>query len=429
MRHGASFQYLRQYPFLQTEPWAVIELSQTDTWLVVALAHTDAKFRHALDDYFSMYRSNLRASQLLPSIHATVFEVQNASARDRIEFLKIVSKWGTEDMIAPFLGTALDLDESYRNERTPWLRLSYLSKSVRWGNLDTFKTLLEAGACPTRALIYLSRHPGSLPPCEKPELRKSMILALAERAQPKHMQDKDEEVLALLLRTHEVRRYCSRAADLLIDRFILQRSDEIKNQSETLRNRCILIAMFLDLPQILELFKNQGLLVCGHKSIGKILGGQSVFIKSDVAGNYTWLNLAVDFGLLSCVKLFIENGADCTQVNACGRTALDMAEDYVSRSHPRAATKLHIWPCQPPQRYVSAEDDRESLTALQLAAHSQSAILVSGSRRHEHRKSKESEHIQVNRMWLHKRNEPNCSYIEVNANEHSSLDYIDAANF
>ena len=405
------------------------ELSQTDRWLFVALEHSDAKFRNALQDYLSMYRSGLRALQLLPSIRATVFEVQNASARDRIEFLKIVSKWGTGDMIAPFLGTALDLDESYSNERTTWLRLSYLSKAVKWGNLDTFQTLLEAGACPTRALIYVSRHPGSLPPCEKSELRKSMMLALAERAQPQDLQDKDEEVLALLLRTYEVRTYCSRAADLLINRFILQRFHEIENQSETLRNRCILFAMFLGLPQILELFNNHGLLVCGHKTIGKILGGQSVFIKGDVAGNYTWLTLAVDFGLVSCVKLFIDNGADCTQIDPCGRTALDMVEDYVSRPHPRAATKLHIWPCQPSQRCVSAEDDQESLAALRLAAHSQSAVLVSGSRRREHGKSRESEHTQVNRTWLHKSNEPNCSYIEVNTNEHCSSDYICAANF
>ena len=424
MRHGASFQYLRQYPFLQTEPWAVTELSQTDKWLVVVLEHTDAKFRDALQDYLSIYRPGLRASQLLPTIRTTVLEVQNASARDRIEFLKIVCKWGTGDMVAPFLGTALDLDESYRNEQTPWLRLSYLSKAVKCGNVDTFQTLLEAGACPTRGLIYLSRHSGSSPPCAKPEMRKSMMLALAERAQPKHLQGKDEEVLALLLRTHEVRRYCSRAADLLIDRFMFQQLHEIKNQSETLRLRCILIAMFLGLPQILERFSSHGLLVCGHMSIGKILGGQSVFIKGDVAGNHTWLTLAVDFGLVSCVKLFTDNGADCTRLDPCGRTALDVAEDYVSRPHPRAATKLHFWPCQPPQRWVSAEEDQESLAALRLAAPSQSAGLVSGSRRREHGKGKGSEHMQVNRMWLHKRNELNWSYAEVNANEHCSLDAI-----
>ena len=405
------------------------ELSQIDRWLVVALEHTDAKFHNAVQDYLSMYRSGLRASQLLPSIRATVFQVQNASARDRIEFLKIVSKWGTGDMIAPFLGNALDLDESYSNERTTWLRLSYLSKAVKWGNPDTFQTLLQAGACPTRGLIYLSRHPGSLPPCEKPELRKSMMLALAERAQPEHLQGKDEEVLALLLRTHEVRRCCSRAADLLIDRFILQRFHEIKNQSEMLRNMCILIAMFLGLPQILELFDSHGLLISGHKSIGKVLGGQSVIIKGGMAGNYTWLTLALEFGLVSCVKLFLDNGADCTQLDPCGRTALDMAEDYVSRPHPRAATKLHIWPCQPPQRCVSTEDDQECLAALRLAAHTQSANFVPSLRHREHGKSKESEHTQVNRTWLHQRNEPNLSYIEVDANERCSLDYTCAANF
>ena len=111
-------------------------------------------------------------------------------------------------MITPFLGPALDLDERYSNEQTTWLRLSYLSKAVKWGNLDTFQTLLEAGACPWRALIYLSRHPSSLPHCEKPGSRKSMLLALAERAQPEHLQGREEELLALLLRTHEVRRYC-----------------------------------------------------------------------------------------------------------------------------------------------------------------------------------------------------------------------------
>ncbi len=427
MRHGASFQCLRQYPFRQTEPWAVNELSQTDRWLVVALQHSDENFRNALNDYISMYRSGFRASQLLPSICATVFEVQNASARDRIEFLKIVCKWGTANMIAPFLGTALDLDESHSNERTPWLRLSYLSKAVRWGNLDIFQTLLEAGACPTQALIYLSRHPDSLPPCEKLEIRKGMMLALVERAQPNHLQGKDEDVLALLLRTHEVRKYCSEAADFLIDRFILRRFHEIRDQSETLRSRCILIAMFLGLPHILEHFNDHGMLLCGHEPIGKILGGQSLFIKGDVANNHTWLTLAVDFGLVSCVKLFIENGADCTRRAPCGRTALEMAEDHVSTPHPRAATQLHFWPCQPPQRYVSTQDDRESLTALRLAANFQSVGLVLDSRRHEHETSVESKHTLVDETWLQNGNELKGSYHKVNANVGRSLDYFGAA--
>jgi hypothetical protein len=422
MRHGASFQCLRQYPFLQTEPWAVDELSQTDRWLVVALQHADENFRNALNDYLSMYRSGLRASQLLPSICATVFEVQNASARDRIEFLKIVCKWGTTDMIAPFLGTALDLDESHSNERTPWLRLSYLSKAVRWGNLDIFQTLLEAGACPAQALIYLSRHPDGLPPCEKLEIRKGMMLSLVERARPNHLQGKDEDVLALLLRTHEVRKYCSEAADLLINRFILQRLHEIKYQSETLRSRCISIAMFLGLSHILEHFNDHGILLCGHEPIGKILGGQSLFIKGDVANNHTWLTLAVDFGLVSCVKLFIENGADCTRRAPCSRTALEMAEDHVSTPHPRAATQLHFWPCQPPQRSVSTKVDWEILAALRIAIKSQSAGPVPGSQRPEHKTSAESKHAMVDETWLQNGNKLNWSYHEVNANVFRSLD-------
>lgn len=47
-----------------------------------------------------------------------------------------------------------------------------------------------------------------------------------------------------------------------------------------------------------------------------------------------------------------------------GRIPVNMAKDFVAGEHPRAATKLYIWPYQPPQRYPSAEDDDAVLAAL-----------------------------------------------------------------
>lgn len=174
-----------------------------------------------IDPFFraSQVHQNLSAIYDLNDI---VEEVKSASTRDRIEFLKIISKWGTGDMMVPFIKAGLDLDEESSNKRTPWLRLSYLSKAIRWGNPDMFPTLLDAGACPTQALIYLSRRADSLPQCEYPESRKQMILTLVKGAEPRRIEEDDEKLFALLLRTDDIRRYSSTAADGLIEKIVVQ---------------------------------------------------------------------------------------------------------------------------------------------------------------------------------------------------------------
>ena len=380
MRHGASFECLREYLFRQPEPWMATELLPIDRWLVGILQHVDTSFRKALLDYTNQYRSIFGASRVHQNLSAIynlndiVAEVKSASTRDRIEFLKIISKWGTGDMMVPFIKAGLDLDEESSNNRTPWLRLSYLSKAVRWGNPDMFRTLLDADACPTRALIYLSRHSDYLPRCKYPESRKQMMLTLVKRAEPRRIEGDDEKLLALLLRTDDIRRYSSAAADDLIEKFVLQRHN-IRIQSQELLNSYIIATVFLDIPQVLQYFYRNGIRVNGDEPIGKVLCGQRVSIKSDVVGKYTWLTFAVHLGRASIVKLFIENGADCMISDPCGRTALDLVKDYVSKPHPRATTGLYIWPYQPPQRFVSAEDDQKILATLQLTANTEPRLV------------------------------------------------------
>lgn len=380
MRNGASFACLREYLFRQPEPWIANEFLPIDRWLVGILEYSDGKFRKALQNYVKQYRSVFPASQVhqnlsvVFNINTIVAEVKNASTRDRVEFLKVISKWGTRDMIVPFIRAGLDLDEKSGNKQTPWLRLSYLSKAFRWGNLETFQTLLDAGACPTQALLYLSRHPNSLPQCKHPAT-KQMMLKLVGGAEPRHLEEDDERLLALLLRTDHVRRYCSAAADGLIEKFILQRHDIIKSRSKELLNSYILAIIFLDLPQVLQYLYCNGFQIDGNKPIGKVLGGKHVSIKGDVVGKYTWLTFAIHLARASSVKLLVEMGADCVRPDPCGRTALDMVNDYISGPHPRAATGLYIWPYQPPQRLVFAEDDQETLAALQLTTSTQTGLI------------------------------------------------------
>jgi hypothetical protein len=125
MRHGVTFECLHHYVFRQSEPWAINELFSLDKWLVGILQHTNTKFRKALRRYFESYRSvfasSIAASKLetILNIDVIVSEIGSACTKDRVEFLKIISKWGTGDMIVPFLRAGIDLDEKYSNEQMP----------------------------------------------------------------------------------------------------------------------------------------------------------------------------------------------------------------------------------------------------------------------------------------------------------------------
>ncbi|KAH0542506.1 hypothetical protein FGG08_003102 [Glutinoglossum americanum] len=386
MRHGATFDCVHDYLFRQPEPWTASELSPIDRWLVGILAHTDERFRRALQHYLNSYRSlfytsrTSRSSDAVFDIDSIVAEVQSAPTRDRIELLKILSKWGTGAMFLPFLRAGFDINETVSNELTPWLRLSYLGKAVRWGNPDTFRTLLDAGAAPVWALTYLSRHPTSLPPTKYPTSRREMILTLVERAEPEHLAQREEEMLSLLLRSDEIRGYCPTAADKLIDRFFLKRNDTFIQEAPELLNSYILIAIILDLPAILQSLLDHGFCINGNQKIGTLHGGNRVVIKGDVVGKFTWLTFATHFGRAACVKPLLDNGASTTRRDPCGRTALQIAEEYSAGPHPRAAVVLNIWPYQPRQRLVSAEDDAETSAALRLAAGMQRGVSSGGPR-------------------------------------------------
>jgi len=287
-------------------------------------------------------------------------------------------------------------------------RLSYLGKAVKWGNLNTFHALLEAGACPTKALLYLRRFPDSLPPCESPSSREKMILMLAERANPQAIEGSDESLVSMLLRTDEVRRYSPAAADGLIKRFFLDREDVISSPAPELRNSYILIAIILDLHHLLQYLDNRGFHVHRNEKIKKVLAGPgTVVIKSDVVGEYTWLSCAVHFGRPECVRFFLQSeGASSSRnsLSAADQFSLSMAQDNAAGPHPRATTDVHIWPYQPPRRVVPAEDDTAVLEVFRLAEGDVRGGVVT-SPPSTHRKSRENNTLQSTTL-IHLRGKP-----------------------
>jgi len=106
MRHGSPFQCIREYLFIQPSPWHVDELFPIDRWLIGMLAYTDADFNKALSTYLCSFRSIFNNHGGRPKrtsafdVDKIVSEVKSAAVKDRIPLLKIVSKWGTSEMIA-----------------------------------------------------------------------------------------------------------------------------------------------------------------------------------------------------------------------------------------------------------------------------------------------------------------------------------------
>lgn len=392
IRHGASFGCLVQYLFRQSELWTVDDLSPLDRWLIGILADTHPQFGVALQNYFDSFSSifgypkKRRPTVSEFDLNNIVEDVRYASTKDRVEFFKIVSKWGNSKMLAPFIRAGFDLDEHDSNQLLPWLRLSYLSKAARWGNRNTFQTLLHAGACPTWALINLSRNSSTdaLPSHRESQARTEMILELAERANPEHLED-EQGYLSILLRTDDIRSYCPEAAERLMRRFFFGRPSFIRPENAPLFNSYILLAILFDLPDILQHFYQRGNAIDANQTIGMLFNGERVVFKGRMIGHYTWLTFAVHFGIPSCVRVFVMNGADITHPDPAGRTALGMAREYCNTQHPRIATQVYIRPYQPPQRLVTEEDDLQTLAILQHTADEHGIITTSDKEAKDHR--------------------------------------------
>ncbi len=402
--------------FRQSEPWTTENISNIDRWLIGVLASVSPAFRTSLEAYLQSYKCIFSAARsdrhfLQPfELSTIVSEVHHASNKSRIEFLKILAKWGTREMLRPFLSDGfVDLEESAANSMFPWLRLSYLSKAVRWGNEDTFEYLLSLGACPIRGLNYMSRFPSVFPQdTENAQVQiRTMILKMAEHALSSdinsHTDGKilinHDSLLALLLRTSDLRKHSPQVTRQLIEQLIESNVDQIVNSSDTVRNTYILFALILNLPDTLRNFlsragvnrdrdystgysPNTNHEFCPFDSITPQLEGSSVAMKSCPSlDTFSWVSLAVDLALVECLRVLLEPWEPSDPASLIGVTnnrldPLD-SERYSKNSnvlkksleevdmilqqqnYPRHAVMLYTWPCQIPQRHVEQSEDEQ----------------------------------------------------------------------
>jgi hypothetical protein len=402
IRNGAGFSCLETHLFRQSEPWTTENISNIDRWLMGVLASVSPVFRTSLEMYLQSYKCIFSAARRdrrlfkpfeLSTIKSEVFHTSNKS---RIEFIKILTKWGTSEMLRPFLsGGFIDLDESAANTMFPWLRLSYLSKAVRWGNEDTFEYLLSLGACPIRGLNYMSRFPWIFPQdTEKAQVQiRAMVLKMAEHAlsldinSDGKMLMNHDSLLALLLRTSDLRRHSPQVTKELIERLIESNVDQILNSSDTVRNTYILSALILNLPDTLRKFLNRtdtnrdrncspgySVSFCPFDSITSQFEGSSVVIKSCPSlDTFSWISLAINLALPECLQVLLEplepldlldSSRYLKYINVLKESIVEVEKIQQRRNYPRKSIKLYTWPCQIPERNVEQSEDERIANLL-----------------------------------------------------------------
>ncbi|KAH8884415.1 hypothetical protein GQ53DRAFT_770994 [Thozetella sp. PMI_491] len=353
MRHGDGFSVLEDCLFHQSEPWAVEELVPINRWDIGALSHSSPRFKGALTHYLDSFRSVFAQSAndgLMGALEISTLasEIASAPFKHRIEFYK-----------------GLNINERRSNFASPSLRLSYLSKAVKWGNEETFQALLNAGACPTQALLLLSRHQRDVEPALY-AVRKKMVLALVDMVSLEAIDGDHETLLSLLLRSDEVRQYSSAAADSLIQRFILCPQGALDPQLPSpLLHTYLFLAVVLDQPHLLrELTKFHGLGKALAQKIPPLLDSQRVVIRSNFTQTSTYLDVAVALGstaTLQCCLNMLEPSAEASRAVL---DAYDSAIAHAKRKYPRLGYPGKIWPCQPRQHSISSDVDVEICTAI-----------------------------------------------------------------
>lgn len=348
-------------------------------------------------------------------LSSIVSEVLGGPTKARIEFLKILVKWGTREMLRPFLSIGfVDLEESAANAMFPWLRLSYLSKAVKWGNEDTFEYLLNLGACPIRGINYMSRFPWVFPQdTENSQAQiRAMVLKMAEHAlRESRIADShvDGEVLidhdsflALLLRTSSLRKYSPQVANQLVERFIDSNVGQIVNSS--VLNTYILFVLVLNLPCTLRKFVSRidadrardwstgyppcmSRAFCPFDSIATQFEGSSVLMKSYPSlDTLSWVSLAIDLALPECLQVLLETWVpsdstspvvnNCSEpleirryskfINVLKQLLAEVDAIQQRRNYPRQVIELYTWPCQIPQRHVEQTEDEHIAKLLKV---------------------------------------------------------------
>lgn len=221
---------------------------------------------------------------------------------------------------------------------------------------------------------------------------KAMVLKMAGHALSYHINShtdsmtliNHDSLLALLLRTSDLRKYSAQISRQLIERLIESNVDQIVRASNTVRNTYILSALVLNLPDTLQNFLSRTGTnnFCPFDLITSQFEGSSVVFKSYPSlDSFSWVSLAVDLALPECLQVLLgpweplgptglvgvtsrhldllNSGRYLNHINILKESLVEVDKMQQQRNYPRQAIALYTWPCQIPQRHVEQSEDEQ----------------------------------------------------------------------
>ncbi|KAF2114229.1 ankyrin repeat-containing domain protein [Lophiotrema nucula] len=366
----SGLEYLERFVCRYIDLLALHDMNTVDYWLITALARAYPTFQRCLEAENESYRTPLSLSSVRnrPSVRLVEldFDLQLASLKmakpkHRTHFMQALCAKGTLEMVQPFLGGGLNLDEI----ETPSSR-NYLRAAARNGNMEVVNALMEAGA----SVDGLSNF-----------TRPYMVV--------------NGVVDEIIERWHSVRRgrphFDGHTESVESEFWILSRL----LQNPTFRNpNVLLLAVWWELDHaVFEALLAHG---CGRRDgqapaswLLQTYGSEVIeAIKCDnpivtamldyglaleVEDNFgsTALIHALDKGRgkIDYTHVLIAAGADLERRAGCGYTPLDFAEMNMRARHPRMPQRA--WNAKAVEycnsRLVSEEEDKETYMAVKKA--------------------------------------------------------------
>ena len=256
-------------------------------------------------------------------------------------------------MFKPFLDAGIHVDEGR-------LRQNYLGTAASFHNLSVFNTLIHGGANTTLAIeSFIDYYRYEVDPMTKAS--KELFQILLQDVKPFDFKDsleceENDPVRDLMIL--KLDRVFPHAPQILFDRQAFRRRGLHGGRDVHICYSYLCRAIEYDQPEIVKLCVDRG-----SKANGLI--GDAWNCPNAMWSRlrpYSWLTLAVSFGMSSCVDVLVKNGANVDMPDGTGTTALRLAQAYVAGEHPRKQMTTLWW------RLVDASKDEKTLAILEKAS-------------------------------------------------------------
>lgn len=334
--------------------------------------HVDQRFRAALEDYFSSFKSPFNASSIcaakqnaafLFAIEKIVEEVKTAPMQERSIFLQTIIRRGQPEMIDLFRDIGIDLDEGY-------ILGNYLGTAAEYRNLPVITSLLDAGASAARALPLLCLS-GRLR-VEEFNLIFSRLVDSLTDLNPKVIKEDDypDAVLSVLKCNYDtsIRADCIQS---LLKNGTFSSWGLYGSQQIFLPHSYVLNAILYNQTTALGIFIKYG-------ALSETMNIEDIFRTEEewfqAVGGYIWLTLAVELGKTACVKALVDNSRNSVELvkrqDAGGRCAISLAQSLAVGPHPRISHLYDLQWVEIRPKYemeVSVSDDHAILEILTAA--------------------------------------------------------------